>query len=79
MRPDHLKERGAVLRELGLADAVDLAHLGGGRGPLARHVEQRAVGKYHIGRHELLAGKLEAALLERLEQGRVGVAGCGKR
>ena len=74
MLPDHRQKRGAIERELGFADAVDLPHRRKRRGPAARHVEETAVGKDHVGRHGLRLCQRRALDAQRLKQRLIGLA-----
>ena len=47
--PDHLEKLLPVARQLGVADAVDVGHLGEIRRAAARHVDQALVGQHHVG------------------------------
>src|SRR3546814_4603832 len=47
-------------------------------GSPARHVDQRAIAEDDIGRHAACLGEVEAQLLQRVEQRRVGVTQFGR-
>ena len=79
MLADDVEEIGAVLLELGFADAVHGCHLGRRRRLAPRHVNQCPVGEHHVGRDTLRFGQRRAALAERLEQRGVARRAVGKR
>src|SRR3546814_12944348 len=64
--------------QLGLADAEHLGEVGVAGGSPARHVDQRAIAEDDIGRHAACLGEVEAQLLQRVEQRRVGVTQFGR-
>ena len=73
------EENLAILPQLGLADAVHGAHLGGSARLAPGHVDQGLVGEHHIGGDALLLGKLGPAPPQRLEQRRVAAPAVGER